>query len=1370
MDPFKLTVKQVNFEAEDLPFIDNLDSFGWTISSLEDFRLQLQVDEQKSPYISFCTEVDKTRRARRNCRLARPFPLGRKRTASDSDLHRVIRELEYIPDDCREAAPSRDPFQEVGVHQAAPWRLAAGDVFPSLRVASVATDSLRTASTDTSGSCATVCSQSYGGTAVSTGATRGQQQWLQVNGRVSPEARQAVRDSKSVAELSQTFRGLGISSHEPVKEPTAVPVSSLLSVYRYKDLELTRQACKTGFICRRPTVDYSPVKLSLEPPVLSTVCDTPVLVNNSPSSSYSPVKVTAVSVTTVTGKTCRIHTKTIISETEAKQGTPQWLQAYTITRMSSNIESDVHVTPIVSRQSGVQDSLTALTETTEALALQESVIGGATVKPAPPDVVAAVIAESQRKYRLKMASDQGHGSRTFEGGDDASLPVGTELFELMESAEGGSPSGESKKRKAKKGNKKDQKRKWLERAKELDKEIDNTSTVSVSSQAMDTSGDASMSTSLLVSQVKHASDACDNDDDATLEGALTEEELSSLQDLTADIPHGGYVPPTERPTRSGSPPTERPTRSGSPPTRDDSSSCAAPFHFATSTPARDCDTTTSSVYFTPASAGAATSGGGSDYYELLREKSHLEGRLEAVMADGRASLREKSELKAELARSRSRLRSQADASHVAAGERDASVADLASLRGHREQLERSLVALQGALEEKAAEMGLAQVALSGMRETNEGLQARIDELKTELQAKEGVVKDLKDKIVELHVELQTTVQEKMQADNSSRSLKNEMAATLSAKDWYQEQLKFAQEVRSKIQKELAQLQTSAVVQGSLVEKLRSENAQVRQQLLESQQRAMQDKESLARNLETIQADIMEREAAFEQVEREKNMTQESIRTKLHATEEERSKMFTLTIKSTELEHQLELATNELKVREAALATFEDQQKELLSRLALSQEAIATKDLEHDEVTQQYMELQSKLAALQKDMDARDADIHRLKESKAAVEVQLSSAQDEKKVFDLALQKLKGDMNRVEHSYRLMRQELNVKSTRLEEVQRDKDRLEMELAAAQEQVQTRMDVTAHQVAASAMDDLRTQRLGYEEELMKLRQAKQSMMSTCQGLDKEKDGLQQALLTTHKRFSDLEMHLQDALGQRAALEQQVSEMTAVHTLGADKQQKQSHKELSKQKAKVVRLMKELEEVRDELERKQDEYNSKVNVLTQQLQTASAVRSKAEDELRHLNQAETTAVPPDSAADLTGRDAELLAVESADVDDAAADACRDVVVSEGDGVLPEADQGADDAGRRASATEQAGGASMQLMLALQQLENTREEKEDLEEQLEEVSNLFKSSVEEYQQHIAGLQVALEQARADASEHQTEELARCLQLELEKEKGRLA
>lgn len=58
-----------------------------------------------------------------------------------------------------------------------------------------------------------------------------------------------------------------------------------------------------------------------------------------------------------------------------------------------------------------------------------------------------------------------------------------------------------------------------------------------------------------------------------------------------------------------------------------------------------------------------------------------------------------------------------------------------------------------------------------------------------------------------------------------------------------------------------------------------------------------------------------------------------------------------------------------------------------------------------------------------------------------------------------------------------------------------------------------------------------------QLMTLKQDLQAARSTCQGLNKEKDGLQQALMTTQKRFSDLEMQLQDAFGQKAALEQQV-----------------------------------------------------------------------------------------------------------------------------------------------------------------------------------------------------------------------------------------
>lgn len=43
------------------------------------------------------------------------------------------------------------------------------------------------------------------------------------------------------------------------------------------------------------------------------------------------------------------------------------------------------------------------------------------------------------------------------------------------------------------------------------------------------------------------------------------------------------------------------------------------------------------------------------------------------------------------------------------------------------------------------------------------------------------------------------------------------------------------------------------------------------------------------------------------------MTQESIKIKLRSTEEDRSKMSALITKTTEVEHQLEMATNELRV-------------------------------------------------------------------------------------------------------------------------------------------------------------------------------------------------------------------------------------------------------------------------------------------------------------------------------------------------------------------------------------------------------------------------------------------------------------------------
>ena len=69
-------------------------------------------------------------------------------------------------------------------------------------------------------------------------------------------------------------------------------------------------------------------------------------------------------------------------------------------------------------------------------------------------------------------------------------------------------------------------------------------------------------------------------------------------------------------------------------------------------------------------------------------------------------------------------------------------------------------------------------------------------------------------------------------------------------------------------------------QGSIVERIKLESGRLRQQLRESQERALRDKEQLARHLEAIQQDMMEREAAFQDIQRERLMIEDTFNTQV----------------------------------------------------------------------------------------------------------------------------------------------------------------------------------------------------------------------------------------------------------------------------------------------------------------------------------------------------------------------------------------------------------------------------------------------------------------------------------------------------------
>ena len=68
--------------------------------------------------------------------------------------------------------------------------------------------------------------------------------------------------------------------------------------------------------------------------------------------------------------------------------------------------------------------------------------------------------------------------------------------------------------------------------------------------------------------------------------------------------------------------------------------------------------------------------------------------------------------------------------------------------------------------------------------------------------------------------------------------------------------------------------------GTVVERLKAESARLRQQLSDVQQKALRDKEGLARHLEGIQADMLEREAAFMEIHRERKMYEDTFNTQV----------------------------------------------------------------------------------------------------------------------------------------------------------------------------------------------------------------------------------------------------------------------------------------------------------------------------------------------------------------------------------------------------------------------------------------------------------------------------------------------------------
>ncbi|OWF45581.1 golgin subfamily A member 3-like [Mizuhopecten yessoensis] len=698
---------------------------------------------------------------------------------------------------------------------------------------------------------------------------------------------------------------------------------------------------------------------------------------------------------------------------------------------------------------------------------------------------------------------------------------------------------------------------------------------------------------------------------------------------------------------------------------------------------------------------------------VLREKAKLEGQLEMLSEEANLTRQERAELQAKLTSLKLQLESNCQSASDA--QCKALRTEIEKIQRSKHLLEQSLGSAHKFLEEKNSEFVIQQEELRLSQEINDKLQIRMKEVRDDLRAKEMTIQALKNKIAELYVEVQTALQAKMESENDSRTSRNDLVALINTKDWYQQQLKAAQVARTTLQHELTTLQAQVTSQSSIIERLRTENTKLRQQTKDIQQKALKDKEMLAKHLEHIESDMMHREAAFQEIQRERVLMEDTFDTKLQSVEQERSRAQTLMNMTSELEKYLDKAQCDLKKKQSQILTLESEQIDLMKKLALSQECVIERDLAVEEMQQKLIEVESSLKGFKLSLSERESEIWKLKEEKAAVEISLQAAREEKQSVDNALTCLKDNMGKVEKNFRHMKQELGNRTSEYNEQEKEATALQEELNIIRENLEKEQksnhavdrEKKEHQ---QVVDEMRTHKVHLEEEVKFLHTELEALKGS--GVEKEKmvECLEAELFRSKQKLSQIEQKLREDKPS-PALEELQNENADLKSM-LKKSDKQHQKDLTKQKAKVAKLNVDLKSLQSELAQRQSVFESNIELLTGKLREMSMEKEQMETELSMAHR----------KYDLS--------------------------------MLQQQDQ-----------------LKTELQCIAAELQNTKLQKQALENDLAELQRVKESEVQEYSQQLSALEAEITYVQEFQVDREClERNNQNMSLDLEKEKGRVA
>uniref|UniRef100_A0A672ZJE3 Golgin A3 n=1 Tax=Sphaeramia orbicularis TaxID=375764 RepID=A0A672ZJE3_9TELE len=720
--------------------------------------------------------------------------------------------------------------------------------------------------------------------------------------------------------------------------------------------------------------------------------------------------------------------------------------------------------------------------------------------------------------------------------------------------------------------------------------------------------------------------------------------------------------------------------------------------------------------------------GHDDMLQVLKEKMRLEGQLETLSSEANQALKEKTELQAQLATVNAQLQAKKEEAQVSQEKQSTLTTEVGTLRKNCNQLEKAMVELQGNLESKNASLASLSNDLKVAEDQYNRLMGKVEEMQMTVTSRDNTVQELRQQMGGLQNQLQQVQLERSTLQSRLKTSQAEIDSLQQVRQWYQQQLALAQEARVRLQGEMANMQAGQMTQIGVLEHLKLENVTLSHQLTETQHRSIKEKERIAVQLQSIEADMLTQEAAYKQIQDAKTMVEDDLQHKLEEFEEERERLIKLANTASTLERELEQVKLTLSQKDMQLQSLQKEHLELMRQLTTTQEHLHTKEQSINQLEARYLELEAQLAELQTESSAKDDNIQYLQNEKIVLEVALQAARADKSQLDEGAERLGEDVLVASDVLDQLRQEVQVKANQIETLQQENSSLKKQAQKLKEQFQQqKVMVEAYRRDASSKDQLISELKSTKKRLLaEVKDLKQEVLGV-QG-EKQKAELEQARLQkevvrVQEQMSNMEAHLLAIQKERDRLENQIqslqfdqSQLAAVTEENealkkqVEQMEAEAKKAISEQKVRMKRLGTDLTSAQKEMKAKHKAYENAVGILSRRLQEALTEKETAE--------------------------AELVKLKAQVSDGGNSQALQEKIEA--------------------------------LQAELQTVNNS---KTMLEKELQEVITLTSTELEEYQEKVLELEDELQESRCFKKRiRKLEDANKKLALELEHEKGKLA